>query len=373
MKTTRRHLLPVVLLMVVGALAASAGPLGVMKAEWPQRYGQAAVHGPLVPPLDVHVLAPPPAAFWDSPFTLRGGVGPPNRITATHQARHKVALHAGEAAPGPWWVAPPISPPLPPAGLPIAVTFAGASGRRNHGHIDYFNEILVALWRNIPPGGPTILRYAYASTGVHDPVGCATRNAALTSESAVPPNSSESFGAASLAIDMNDRTFVLSVTATGISASDLLTAQLHVGPPGAPGPAILDLGPGALWENLEGEGIGRVLGDQVQFPQEFVDALLAGETYIVLYTMQYPQGEIRGQLVAAPEVCAGDSNCDGAVNWRDIDYFVAAMNDNESSWAAMFATGAPPCPFANNDVNGDTYVNWRDIDPLIALMNTPCP
>jgi hypothetical protein len=77
-------------------------------------------------------------------------------------------------------------------------------------------------------------------------------------------------------------------------------------------------------------------------------------------------------LHAAPVVCAGDANCDGSINWRDIDYLVAGMNDNLSAWTALFPTG-PTCTFANVDASGDGQVNWRDIDPFIALMNTTCP
>ncbi|MCK4343591.1 MAG: agmatine deiminase family protein [Phycisphaerae bacterium] len=77
--------------------------------------------------------------------------------------------------------------------------------------------------------------------------------------------------------------------------------------------------------------------------------------------------------LASPSVCPGDSNCDAAIGWRDIDYFVAAMNDNVAAWEDMFAPGTPSCSFDNNDVNGDGTVNWRDIDPLVALMNTTCP
>ncbi|MCK4342900.1 MAG: hypothetical protein KAY37_14395 [Phycisphaerae bacterium] len=72
-------------------------------------------------------------------------------------------------------------------------------------------------------------------------------------------------------------------------------------------------------------------------------------------------------------VCPGDSNCDNEISWRDIDFFVAAMNDNVAAWEAMFLPGTPSCSFANNDVNGDGTVNWRDIDPFVALMNTTCP
>ncbi|MCK4341956.1 MAG: hypothetical protein KAY37_09565, partial [Phycisphaerae bacterium] len=80
-----------------------------------------------------------------------------------------------------------------------------------------------------------------------------------------------------------------------------------------------------------------------------------------------------GLKAAASPVCRGDSNCDEAINWRDIDFFVAAMNDNIAAWEAMFAPGTPSCPFENNDVNDDGSVNWRDIDPFVAVMNTTCP
>ncbi|MCK4341939.1 MAG: right-handed parallel beta-helix repeat-containing protein [Phycisphaerae bacterium] len=76
--------------------------------------------------------------------------------------------------------------------------------------------------------------------------------------------------------------------------------------------------------------------------------------------------------VAVP-ICHGDSNCDGLISWHDIDYFVAAMNDNTVAWEAMFSPESPACAFANNDANGDGTVNWRDIDPLVAMMNMTCP
>ena len=71
-------------------------------------------------------------------------------------------------------------------------------------------------------------------------------------------------------------------------------------------------------------------------------------------------------------VCLGDSNCDRHVDWRDIDYFVAAMN-GETAWRNMFLPDEPCCPYANNDCNGDGVVNWRDIDPFVARMGAVCP
>ena len=81
--------------------------------------------------------------------------------------------------------------------------------------------------------------------------------------------------------------------------------------------------------------------------------------------------EIWGRGSVVPPICRGDANCDDGINWRDIDYFVAAMS-GEQSWRNMFSPGTPSCPYDNNDLNDDDTVNWRDIDPLVALMNTVC-
>jgi len=77
--------------------------------------------------------------------------------------------------------------------------------------------------------------------------------------------------------------------------------------------------------------------------------------------------------LAAPAPCAGDANCDGVVNWRDIDYLIKGMNDSSMAWRLSFQPNLPGCNFANLDTSGDGHVNWRDIDPFIARMNTTCP
>ncbi|MCK4340901.1 MAG: hypothetical protein KAY37_04170 [Phycisphaerae bacterium] len=112
-----------------------------------------------------------------------------------------------------------------------------------------------------------------------------------------------------------------------------------------------------------------------------LDAALSTAGYAILawHDGRSDDGDVYAQNVnpdgtlGLPPICPGDSNCDGAISWRDIDYFVAAMNDNVAAWEAMFAPGTPSCLFANNDVNDDGAVSWRDIDPLVSLMNTTCP
>ncbi len=64
-------------------------------------------------------------------------------------------------------------------------------------------------------------------------------------------------------------------------------------------------------------------------------------------------------------VVPGDMNCDGVINWRDIDPFVAAL-----SGQALYEAVYPACDWLSADCNGDGLVNWRDIDPLVALMST---
>ncbi len=66
---------------------------------------------------------------------------------------------------------------------------------------------------------------------------------------------------------------------------------------------------------------------------------------------------------------AGDMNCDGSVNWRDIDGLVAAQNDNCSAYYALF----PNCNCMNGDFNGDGHVNWRDVDYYYGSANTSGP
>ena len=77
-----------------------------------------------------------------------------------------------------------------------------------------------------------------------------------------------------------------------------------------------------------------------------------------------------------PVPCVGDCNCDGLINWHDVDFFVDGLNDNRSHWTSKFANtpaGVPTCPYANLDTNTDGHVNWRDIDPFVWRLNKTCP
>ena len=62
----------------------------------------------------------------------------------------------------------------------------------------------------------------------------------------------------------------------------------------------------------------------------------------------------------------GDLNCDGAVNFDDINPFVQVLSD-PAGWQQQY----PGCPLLNGDCNGDGLVNFDDINAFVALLSGP--
>jgi subtilisin family serine protease len=65
----------------------------------------------------------------------------------------------------------------------------------------------------------------------------------------------------------------------------------------------------------------------------------------------------------APPHMVGDLNCDGEVNFADINPFVQILTDL-AGWQAAH----PDCPMGNGDINGDGSVSFGDINPFVALL-----
>jgi hypothetical protein len=88
-----------------------------------------------------------------------------------------------------------------------------------------------------------------------------------------------------------------------------------------------------------------------------------------------------------PTACYGDADCSHAIDFDDINYFVAALAGGESGWTNYYKSkhgGAlPPCTFWNCDANGSgrcadpqaAEVDFDDINPFVAKLVTPpdCP
>ncbi len=82
----------------------------------------------------------------------------------------------------------------------------------------------------------------------------------------------------------------------------------------------------------------------------------------------YYVDDVSVTAVGGPTVCRGDLNCDGQINFSDINPFVQALSDY-AGWRAAY----PNCPEGNADVNGDGQVNFDDINPFVALMSQQPP
>ncbi len=78
------------------------------------------------------------------------------------------------------------------------------------------------------------------------------------------------------------------------------------------------------------------------------------------------RSDVRQLLLVINEECVygpGDMNCDGAVDFDDIDPFVAALT-GEEAYLELY----PDCLWMNADTNHDGNVDFDDIDPFVALL-----
>ncbi len=67
-------------------------------------------------------------------------------------------------------------------------------------------------------------------------------------------------------------------------------------------------------------------------------------------------------LLAPPAL--GDVNCNGSVDFDDINSFVLAISD-----PAAYAAAYPDCDILLADCNGDGYVDFADINPFVAILS----
>jgi hypothetical protein len=67
----------------------------------------------------------------------------------------------------------------------------------------------------------------------------------------------------------------------------------------------------------------------------------------------------------AADALPGDLNCDGTVDFADINPFVLALTD-----PAAYAAAFPNCAIASGDINGDGSVDFGDINPFVALLTS---
>ncbi len=86
-----------------------------------------------------------------------------------------------------------------------------------------------------------------------------------------------------------------------------------------------------------------------------------GEIYVLANTTGTPFGTTGVVLRIASG--RGDLNCDGVIDFGDINAFVLALS-NPAAWQATY----PGCPLENGDINGNGSVGFEDINPFVALL-----
>jgi hypothetical protein len=113
-------------------------------------------------------------------------------------------------------------------------------------------------------------------------------------------------------------------------------------------------GGGAMWTTGGSFELSGTIGQ----PDAQTSPVMSGGTFT-----------LTGGFWAAAIPILGDMDCDGVVNFDDINAFVAALVSQESYEAAY-----PNCRWLNGDINGDTTVNFDDINPFVdCLVNSGCP
>ncbi len=83
-------------------------------------------------------------------------------------------------------------------------------------------------------------------------------------------------------------------------------------------------------------------------------------------TLSIVVGASELRLIVAGDAAPGDANCDGSVDFFDIDPFLLALFD-----PSAYAAAHPGCD--NGDVNRDGNVDFFDIDPFLACLFGGCP
>jgi hypothetical protein len=133
-------------------------------------------------------------------------------------------------------------------------------------------------------------------------------NFTLSGAQEVPPNNTNSSGAAQLLYDPGTQTFDLDLMVFGITLGELhgvgpnsTPVHIHNAPAGANGPIVIDIG------NF-GQFVNDGLGIRLQLTGvpigNFEPQLFAGDLYVNVHTVNFPGGQIRGQIIPTPATLA---------------------------------------------------------------------
>ena len=124
----------------------------------------------------------------------------------------------------------------------------------------------------------------------------------LSGKEVVPVVKTTAKGMATFKPEMDGKTLHYSLTVDGIE--NVTAAHIHIGKKGKNGPPVAGLFAGpkkeGMFSGTLGEGtitekdlVGPMAGKTVE---DLIKALHAGELYVNVHTVKYPDGELRGQI-----------------------------------------------------------------------------
>jgi glucose/arabinose dehydrogenase/plastocyanin len=101
----------------------------------------------------------------------------------------------------------------------------------------------------------------------------------------------------------------------------------------------------------------------------------AGEMYLLVNQTGIPAQQTGMVLRLVQKRCAGDTDCDGDIDFDDITPFVTSIGDDGTAWTAQYVAAngeLPPCDFLNADMDNDGDVDFDDISPFVNAIGTSC-
>ncbi len=348
---------PLALATALLASSAWAGVPNFAKTEDELSFQLVLEHpAPAMPP-HVHVLPGDPAVDWATPLRLAtylvDGVQSAV-VTWNPEAQHLAFPH--ETGPGPvwnhlWWVSG--VPGGGPRTAPCAV-------RLPHGdHVDAMTGTLT-VWSNAA-GAVGFIHFT--AVGVHDDSADPAKKpkpqgGAGSGSQVVPPTYTDAVCSVAAIVSEYNSTITLSILVSGIPGANLIAADIALGAPGENGPPIFDLGGPAEWEDLGDGSLARMVAT-TPFPPAYLGDLLAGNTYIELRTVAYPDGEIRGQLEPVPSVL-WDTGAPHAVMYNGNPNYLGYSSGNlpamPQRWAAV-PFSIPPAGAVISRIDADWFVS----------------
>jgi hypothetical protein len=114
--------------------------------------------------------------------------------------------------------------------------------------------------------------------------------------------------------------------------------------------------------------VSALLGRTVDDPDYLPDADLDRDGAIQLADLSLVLRDFGHNCPSCQGLAPGDMNCDTTVNWADCDGFLLAQRG-----MADYLNRYPQCAFLNADCTGDVAVNWHDIDPFVAIIQCAVP